>query len=120
MQLADRLRSFGMTVLGIVLSLVPPALWVAWSEEILLAVAATGVVSAVLLVLLSEFRNPDVGNGEAIVRANSRAVLTDESVAEVHRLFPLTYHHGRRQSARFRQGMQQVRQLIGSSETVRR
>ena len=34
--MAGRLRSIAMTVLGIVLSLIPPALWVAWSETVLI------------------------------------------------------------------------------------
>lgn len=111
--LAERLRSFAMTVLGLVLSFVPLGLWFAWTETMLLAVAAIGVVSAGLLVLLSELQGPAAGELEALRQRATRASLTDEAMAEMHRLFPLTYHHGRRHNQRFRRAMEKVVRLVG-------
>jgi hypothetical protein len=107
---ADRLRSLAMTVLGIILSLVPPALWVAWSETVLVIVVAVALASATLLIVLADWtagveeRRP---TGSAPTRGR-----TDEAVAEIHRIFPLTYHHSVIEKARFRQAMQKVRQLL--------
>jgi predicted lysophospholipase L1 biosynthesis ABC-type transport system permease subunit len=106
------LRTWGSTALGVVLSCVPLALWVAWTETMLAIVAAVGVVSAVLIVLLAdsgpegaERRRPQDGPA-------GRVTLPDESVREIHRLFPLTYHHSLNERARFRQAMDRVRLLL--------
>jgi hypothetical protein len=104
------LRSGAMTFLGIVLALVPPALWVAWTETLLLTVVLIGVASAVLLVLLADF-----GPEEAPPReAPRREVLDEAAVAELHRIFPLTYHHSLVGRARFHRAMHRVLQLIES------
>jgi hypothetical protein len=57
---AEQLRSIGITILGIILSLVPPVLWVAWTETVLLVVVAVGVVSAASLVVLADSGTQDV------------------------------------------------------------
>ena len=110
--MVDQLKSIGMTVLGIVLSLIPPALWVAWTETVLLVVAAVGVVSAALLVVLANSQ-PEGDEGlSAPHGAGARTNLSKESIAEIHRIFPLTYHHSLIEKARFRQTMEKVRQLL--------
>lgn len=109
--LAERLRSFAMTAVGLVLALVPLALWVAWTEILLLAVVVIAFVSAALLVLLSELQGSAAEELQALRQRATREVLTDESVAELHRLFPLTYHHGRRHTPRFRRAMEKVVRL---------
>lgn len=114
--LAERLRSFAMTALGLVLSLVPLGLWVAWTEILLLAVVVIAVVSAALLVLLSEWQGPAAEELQALRQRATREVLSDESVAEMHRLFPLTYHHGRRHTPRFRRAMAEVLRLVARSD----
>jgi hypothetical protein len=110
--LAERLRSFAMTVLGLVLSFVPLGLWFAWTEAMLLAVAAIGVVSAGLIILLSELQGPAAVELETLRQRAAREALSDEAVAQMHRLFPLTYHHGRRQSQHFRRAMEKVARLV--------
>lgn len=106
---ADRLRSIAVTALGIVLALVPPALWVAWTETGLLAVAAVGVVAAALLVGLADYGGSKEGRNKAAC-ADSR--LPDEAIAELHRIFPLTYHHSLVEKARFHQAMNKLRQRL--------
>jgi hypothetical protein len=108
----DQFRSILMGILGIVLSLVPPALWIAWTETMLLLVAAVGVVSAAMLVVLADSEPQGVEDPEAAARLAERRNLADRSVAEIHRVFPLTYHHSRVEKTRFRQAMESVRQLL--------
>jgi multidrug efflux pump subunit AcrB len=103
---AERLRSLAASALGLILSFVPLALWIAWTGELLLMVVVTGVVSAALLVLLSRLQDPaDEARWALRQHGAARETLTDESMAQLHRLFPLTYHHGRRNSSRFRSTM---------------
>jgi hypothetical protein len=100
-----------MTILGIILSLVPPALWFAWTETMLFAAVAVGCVSAVALVILADWSgDPDDPHaGDAIAQ---RKFLAERSVAEIHRVFPLTYHHSMVERTRFREAMERVRQLL--------
>lgn len=58
------LKAVGETVLGIVLAVVPLALWVAWSPTALFAVLVTGGVCAVLLIALSKLRDEPLGPRE--------------------------------------------------------
>ena len=100
-----------MTVLGIVLALVPLALWVAWTEIMLMMVLAVAAVAAVLLTVLAELENRAVeNNGDG-----SREALTDEAMVEIHRVFPLVYHHSLNENARFRGAMERVRRLTTTS-----
>jgi hypothetical protein len=107
MSLADRFRTIAMTGLGIILSLIPPALWVAWTETMLFAIAAVGILSAVLLVILAD-SDPHAGKAGH----GGTAGMSDEAIAAIHRIFPLTYHHSLKERARFRQAMDKVRRLL--------
>jgi hypothetical protein len=98
-----------MTLLGLVLALVPLALWVAWSEIVLLMVVVIGAASAILLGILSDYRR--LADDEPAGRA-TRETLPEDFAAEVHRIFPLTYHHSRKPSARFRETMEKLRQMM--------
>ena len=111
--LIEALRSGAMTVLGIVLALVPPALWVAWTEAMLFMVVLVAMLSAGLLVLLADL-GPEADCREARRPVPRRDILTDEAVAELHRIFRLTYHHSLVGRARFQRAMRKVLQLIGS------
>jgi hypothetical protein len=106
--LVDRFRSVAMTVLGIILSLVPPGLWFAWTETMLLVVVAIGIVSAAALVVLADSGS----EGAESPSVAKRRILADRSIAEIHRIFPLTYHHSLVEKTRFRQAMERVRRLL--------
>jgi hypothetical protein len=106
--LVDTLRSAAATILGATLAVVPLALWVAWTETILLAVVAIGAASAVLLVVLAE-RDAAIADGSRSEHhADARPTITDEAVAEIHRVFPLTYHHSLKPRARFLRAMERL------------
>jgi len=107
MEKAKRLRRIGETGLGIVLASTPVLLWIAWTPTILLGVMATAVLCAVLLVLLAESLPGQGGN--------FRRALPPEFVAEVHELFPLTYHHSLHETPRFRRAMERMSRLIEAS-----
>ena len=110
---ADQLRSIGVTLLGIVLALIPPALWVAWTETGLLAVIAVGVACAAALVILADSRPQVVEDRQHPDDLKTRKTLSDASIVEIHRIFPLTYHHSLVEKARFRQAMDKIRRMLG-------
>ena len=91
------------TILGVVLAVTPAALWFAWSASLVIAVMAVALAAAALLVLLTE---------EHERPAQEPAKLPEEFIDEVHRLFPLTYHHSAAGPARFRQAMNRMQELL--------
>lgn len=110
---AERLSSIAETGLGLVLAATPLALWVAWTETVLLSVMAVAVICGALLVLLTDFSRRAVDDPRAGEGREQQVVLPDEFVDEVHRLFPLTYHHSLVGNARFRRAMARLSGLIG-------
>jgi len=116
MRLAERLSSSAETGLGLVLAATPLGLWIAWTETVLLSVMAVAVVSAALLVLLTDCSRRAVDSPRAAEGREPQVVLPDEFVEEVHRLFPLTYHHSLVGSARFRRAMERLSGLAGNSK----
>jgi hypothetical protein len=109
--MAHWLRSAAITLLGIVLSLVPPALWIAWTETILFGVAAVGLVSAALLVMLAD-QDAEAEERQAGASIGMRRKLSVDAILELHRIFPLTYHHSLVEKTRFRRAMDKVRKLL--------
>ena len=85
-----------------ILAVTPAALWIAWSASAVFVVLGTAVVCAGLLVLLTE-SSPQAANDD-------RVALPEGFIDEVHRLFPLTYHHSAAGPARFRQTMKRLSQ----------
>ncbi|MDX1376086.1 MAG: hypothetical protein R3357_11010 [Burkholderiales bacterium] len=100
------------TVLGLVLAAVPLALWVARSPGVLLAVIGTGGVCAVLLIALSWLGDETPEEAPDSRADPARADVPDAFVEELHQLFPLVYHHSRREKPRFRRTMETLRRLM--------
>jgi len=107
-----RIATTGVTVLGIILAAIPLALWVAWTPFGFLAVLAVGVVSLVLLNVSVPRLPPLIDDPNTRHDGETRTVITDEFVAEIHKIFPLTYHHSRIETARFRCSMDRLRELL--------
>ena len=107
MERAKRLRHIAEAGIGIVLATTPVLLWIAWTPAILLGVMAASVLCAVLLVLLTESSREEAGKAPA--------ALPPEFIDEVHKLFPLTYHHSLHETPRFRRAMKRMSQLIEAS-----
>jgi hypothetical protein len=103
-------RAVAETVLGLALAAVPVALWVAWSPLVFGLVLGTCLVCAVLLVALT-----DAGSGGPEVPAplgrGPLSAIPEAGVEELHGLYPLTYHHGRRRDPRFHAVMETLRRL---------
>lgn len=109
---AEPLISIGLTGVGIILAVAPVALWVAWTPFVLLVVLTVIVVSAALFIVLYGCQHPAAEDQRVTPGNSSRAVLPDEFVEEIHRIFPLTYHHSRLETVRFRGAMERLRRLI--------
>jgi hypothetical protein len=109
---AGLIRTTVVTVLGVTLAAVPIALWVAWSQEIFFGVLAVGGLCVALFVLLVDSRAPRGEERSHNGGIGKRAELPDQFVAEIHRIFPLTYHHSRLGKQRFRRAMEKLRTLM--------
>jgi hypothetical protein len=114
-RLVERLAHIGVTGLGIVLAVTPVALWIAWTATLVVCVMLVAIVSAALFVLLTELLHQRTQNQSGHEAAGGGVILPDEFIEEVHRLFPLTYHHSRHETTRFRQAMQRLSRLIEES-----
>lgn len=110
-ELAERFGGIVATLLGIVLAVTPVALWIAWTAALVLWIMLAAVVCAILLSMI-ESSLPSSRNQRPDAGAGGRVDLPEEFIEEVHRLFPLTYHHSRHETARFRQAMRNLSQLI--------
>jgi hypothetical protein len=101
-----------VTVCGIILAGVPLALWIAWTPFGFLMVLTAGALSLVLLGVLLARLPPSVEDSDGRHDDQRRTRLSDEFVEEIHKIFPLTYHHSRIEPARFRRTMDKLRRLI--------
>jgi hypothetical protein len=106
--LIERCLSGAEVALGIVLALAPVTFWIAWTPSLLLGAMAVAVVSGVLLGLLHDRRASREADRPA---GRGRPVLADGFVEELHRIYPLTYHHSNVGRRRFRTAMEKLRQL---------
>jgi hypothetical protein len=91
--------------LGIVLAVVPVALWVAWTPIVWAVVIAIGFVAAALLIALDYRRTAE----DASSPGEAAPALPDAFVATLHEVFPLTYHCSREGPRRFRDAMGKLR-----------
>ena len=107
------LKAVGETVLGILLAAVPLALWIAWSPAILFAVIVTAGVCAALLIALSRLQDEPRDEARNLEEDPAHIEVPDAFVEELHQLFPLVYHHSRREKQRFRRTMETLRRLMG-------
>jgi hypothetical protein len=98
------------TLLGVILALTPVALWIAWSPSLLFGVMAIALVSAVLLVLLTESSPRDQAGQDG------RVTLPEGFVDEVQHLYPLIYHNSLTGSSRFRLVMKRLSQELLKSQ----
>lgn len=103
------------TVLGIVLAATPVALWVAWSPALLIWVLLTAAACSALLVLLSDHLPRSEAQDDSARSWRDKDGVPGEIVEEVHRLFPMIYHHSGRNSPRFRQAMARMARWIDGS-----
>jgi hypothetical protein len=108
--LKERLARIGETSLGMVLAVVPVALWVAWTPIVWTVVMAIGFVAAALLIALNRRRRAEDTSASP---GDAAAALPDTFVATLHEVFPLTYHHSREGPRRYRDAMKKLRRACG-------
>jgi len=105
-----------LTGLGIVLAVTPVTLWIAWTATQVVGVMLVALASAVLFARLTDLLRRDAPKQGERENDGRNLVLPDEFIEEVHRLFPLTYHHSRHETTRFRQAMKRLSRLIEESK----
>ncbi len=110
----DRRIEFLQTFFGIILLVTPLALWVAWTEAIFLGVILVCVVAMLTICAIALFA-PKAASGHEAPK-----VLPDRFVAELHKLFPLTYHHRRLGSKSFERKMDRLRPYLDDTAPDRR
>lgn len=103
------LRAVLQTLLGLVLAATPLVLWIAWSPAMLAGVIVVALLSAGLLLLVTE-STPEARAAERTDR------LPDEFFEEVQHLHPMVYHHSGRRSSRFHRSMRRLKQLTGLAQ----
>ena len=96
------LRAIAQTLLGLVLAATPVVLWVAWTPALFVATLASCLLSAALLVVLTEPTARDAADG---VR------LPEAFLDEAQGLHPMIYHHSGRRSSRFQRAMGRLARL---------
>ena len=109
--LIERCLSGAELGLGVVLAVTPVTLWVAWTPTLLVGAMAVAVACGVLLGLIHDWRAAREGAGSAPPAGRAQPVLPDGYVEEIHRIFPLTYHHSNVGRQRFRRAMENLRRL---------
>ena len=99
---ADSLRSTGLLVFGFLLMMTPLALWVAWSDTILLLVLAVGTMAGVLYCVLVPFEGPAPSPGNRASVPVQGETLPDGLIEELQSLHPFIHHHRPSGGSRFR------------------
>ena len=110
--MANRISSIGVVACGIVLAVVPLALWIAWSRVGFLIVLGVAAVSVVLLGALLSRTSAGDDDQKTGLDDEMRVTLPNEFVQEIHEISPLNYHHSRIEKARFRRTMDRLRDMI--------
>ena len=99
-------------ILGLVLVFSPLALWVAWSEQVLLLVLSGGIAAIIALALIYRLSGDE--RDDAVAASGGRpASLSDEFIAEVSSMAPWIYHNRLSGDSRFQAKMRRLRKLLG-------
>jgi hypothetical protein len=112
----ERLGHLLEIVLGVVLAATPVALWIAWTAAQVVWIMLAAAVCAVLLALLVDSSRSGAGNQGSPAGAGGKVVLPEQFIEEVQRLYPLTYHHSRLETSRFREAMKRLSRLVEGSK----
>ena len=109
---ADSLITPGLILLGLVVMVTPLALWVAWTDTLLLVVLAAGATAGVLYCVLVRFEKPvDPAQSEPsdYVRAEN---LPDEMIEELQSLHPFIHHHRPSGGSKFQIAMYHLKKRL--------
>jgi len=103
------LREVALTVLGLIATITPLALWVAWSEPVFVFVLGSGIASVTVIWVLAGFEKDD-HRGEA--SHGPEQTLSDESLSELSELGPFVYHHCSTGGPRFQTTMRALKNRL--------
>ena len=109
---SDSLITLGLILLGLVLMVIPLALWVAWTGTLLIVVLATAAAAGVLYCVLVRFERPaDPAQSEPsdYVRVEN---LPDEVIDELQTLHPFIYHNGPSGGPKFHAAMHHLKRYL--------
>lgn len=98
----DYAREAGLVVLGLILAVIPLALWLAWSEPVYWGVLTVCLAASALFLVLSWLGRGETEEERLRALAKPPQQLSPEFIAELHRITPLTYHHRRLGDPRLR------------------
>jgi len=87
------LREVGLTVLGLIATITPLALWVAWSEPVFIFVLGSGIAAVTAIWVLAGFEEPPKDDERGGASHGPAQTLSDESLSELSELGPFVYHH---------------------------
>ena len=86
----ERIREIAEIVVGILLCIMPIALWVAWSTHVFYLVLIVGAVGVIVFGLLI-FSRPD--QTQPLSNSSDKVVLDDKAIAEHHKLYPMIHQN---------------------------
>ena len=106
------LVTLGLLLLGLILMATPLALWVAWTDTLLLVVLATGVTAGVLYCVLVRFERPTVPDRSESTDTTRVAQLPGKLIEELQGLHPFVHHHRPSGGPKFRAVMTRLKRLL--------
>ena len=111
--LADRLTGIGLTILGLVLMVSPLALWVAWTDTILVIVLASALVAGVLYCVLARCEKPVRPAPRDAADRIRREPLPEQAMDDLQTLYPFIYHNGPAGGPKFHAVMRRLKRHLG-------
>jgi hypothetical protein len=90
---AGRVRTLGLDVLGLLVLMTLPAMWVSWTEAMLVGVTGIGLIAAALYCLLLRFERPRGRGQRAAAASGTVSAVNDRVLAELSNLGPMVYHN---------------------------
>ena len=107
-----RVRPLAMDALGMLALMSLPAMWVSWTEAMLLAVAGIGVITGTLWCLLGRVE----GSEDSGRRTGTVNVLNDQMLAELSNLGPMIYHNRLSAEPRLENALNRVKRALKENE----
>ena len=111
-RIAGNPTSMGLMVLGLTLMITPLALWVAWTETILLVVLAVGILAGVLYCLLVRYDKSALPVRRDAPDGRRLDDLPDETVEQLQRLHPFIHHHRASGGPKYQRAMAHLKRLL--------
>ena len=106
------LVTLGLIFLGLVLTVTPLAMWVAWTETILLGVIVVGALAGVLYCVLFRFERPEAPLRRDGAEEERAEELSDAFIEETTELHPFVHHHQRAGTPIFRAAMAHLKKHL--------